>query len=278
MPDELIADRYETLEALGAGAFGDVYKVFDRQDEEVRALKLLRAGTGSLAVLARFEREFAAISRIVHPNIIRVYDFGMHGEHPYFSMEFLEGTDLRTFQETRRPPLGQGDYASYATRVAYIFHQVCDGLSAVHGHDVVHRDIKPENILVGRGKFPRAKLLDFGHAREDDGQDLTKTGTVMGTALYIAPEQAMAGDITPQADLYAVGCVLYETLTGAPPFGGKNVIDVLMGHIRQPPPDARETEPRIQAELADLVIHMLQKTPEDRPEGADAVAEILGRL
>jgi len=117
----LIADRYERMEHLGAGAFGDVWKVRDREDGAIRAVKVLKAGTGSLAVFARFEREFAAIRQISHPNVVKVFDFGMHGEHPYFTMEYLEGTELRTFIEQNCPQPGAGDYAGYQSRVAYIF-------------------------------------------------------------------------------------------------------------------------------------------------------------
>lgn len=273
-----IAGRYERIATLGSGAFGDVYKVRDAETGEIRAVKVLRSGTGNVSVMARFEREFSVISRLNHPAVVRVYDYGLHEESPYYSMEFLEGVELKEFQEQFRPPAHAVGYEIFAERIAYVFHQIADGLAAVHDAGLLHRDVKPENIFVRPSRYPRAKLLDFGHARDDDNQDLTKTGTVMGTAWYIAPEQATAADPTPAADLYSLGCCLFEALVGTPPYTGGNVIDVLMGHIRKPVPDPREKEPRVSDELAEVCRLLLQKQPPDRPDDAATVARMLGEL
>ena len=273
-----IADRYERISTLGSGAFGDVYKVRDGETGEIRALKVLRTGTDNVSVLARFEREFAVISRLEHPNVVRVFDYGLCDSGPYYSMEFLEGADLKAFIEQFRVPERAPGYEVYAERIAYVFHQVADGLAAVHAAELMHRDLKPENVIVRPSRYPRAKLLDFGHARDDDSQDLTKTGTVMGTAWYIAPEQATAADLTPAADIYSLGCCLFEALVGTPPYNGNNVIDVLMGHIRKPVPDPREREPRVSPELAEVCMHMLQKAPSERPADAKVIARVLGEL
>src|SRR5262249_24721554 len=161
-------------------------------DGALRAVKLFKPQVVSTSAMGRFEREYRSISGLSHPNIVEVYDFGVHGDRPWFSMELLEGTDLRKWVAEMRPgPHGAGD-EDYAKRSAYVFNQVADALAVVHAAGIIHRDIKPENIFVKYGRFPRAKLLDFGHAKSDqDRQNLTVTGTVLGTAWYIPPEQAM---------------------------------------------------------------------------------------
>ena len=268
---QVIADRYEVLDKLGSGAYGDVFKVWDREDKETRALKLLKAQALGATGLGRFEREYAAISRLEHSNIIRVFDFGMHGTHPYFSMELLEGTDLKAYTQERRPVEGDR-YDEYAAQAAYLFYQVADALGTVHAAGIVHRDLKPENIFVKPTRHPRVKLLDFGHARDEDNKNLTRTGTVLGTAWYIPPEQALAKPIGPSADIYSMGCVFFEALVGKPPFGGRTVVEVLMGHMQKPPPDPRTVEPRVPDALADLCLKMIQKDLSDRPATAADVA------
>jgi len=271
---EVIANRYEVLSGLGSGALGDVMKVWDRTDQAVRALKLLKPVTPGDSGFGRFQREFAAISRLEHPNIIKVFTFGMEGERPYFSMEFLEGTELGPYAVSNRPAEGMPGFEEFARKIAYVFHQVSDALAVVHEAGVIHRDLKPPNIFVKSGRFPRAKLLDFGHARDDDEKNLTQTGTVLGTAHYIPPEQAMARGVGPEADMYAMGCVMFECLAGQPPYPGRSVIDVLMGHIRKPVPDITETEPRTPEILRDLCMELMQKEPPGRP-AATTVAKLL---
>src|SRR5262245_30564541 len=272
---EVIADRYEVLEKLGAGVLGEVVKVKDRETGEIRAIKLFKPQVISPSNMGRFEREFRAIASIAHPNIVKVHDFGVHEGRPFFSMELLDGTDLRRYiAETRPAPEAPG-FDEYARRSAYVFHQIADALAAVHSAGIVHRDLKPENIFVKFGKFPRAKLLDFGHAKTGDNQNLTVTGTVLGTAWYIPPEQAMGKEIGPPADLYSLGCVMFETLTGKPPFGGRSVMEVILSHIQREAPDAREFEPRCPEKLALMCVHLMKKEPADRPQSAAEVAKAL---
>ncbi len=248
----------------------------DRTDGEIKAVKLLKPNSLVGTTLGRFQREFRVISNIDHRNIVRVYDFGMHdGGQPYFSMELLPGSDLGAWREAFRPVEGQDGYEAFAGNVAYIFHQVADALATVHRAEIIHRDLKPENIFVRPGRHPRAKLLDFGHARDNEGENLTQTGTVLGTASYIAPEQAMGRTPAPPADLYGLGCVLYQTLTGSQPFTGTSVVQVLMGHIQKPPPDPRAADPRVPDQIADLCLQLMAKDPAERPGGAQEVADLL---
>jgi serine/threonine-protein kinase len=272
---ELIADRYEVLEKLGAGVLGEVVKVRDRKDGTIQAVKLFKPQVISASNMGRFEREFRAIASIQHPNIVKVYDFGVHQDRPFFSMELLDGTDLRRYISDTRPAPEKPGYDEYARRSAYVFHQIADALATVHAAGIVHRDLKPENIFAKFGKFPRAKLLDFGHAKTGDNQNLTVTGTVLGTAWYIPPEQAMGKEIGPPADLYSLGCVMFETLTGKPPFGGRSVMEVILSHIQRAAPDAREFDPRVPEPLAILCGHLMKKEPADRPASAADVAKRL---
>lgn len=276
---ELIADRYELLGVLGRGVLGEVVKVRDRTTGAIVAMKLFKPQSVSATAIGRFEREFRAIGKLSHPNIVVVYDFGTDGVRPYFTMELLEGSDLRRFIQDQRPAEGMPGYDDYLRRVLYIFNQLADALTVVHAAGQVHRDLKPENIFVKSGRFPRAKLLDFGHAKEDDtgGQNLTVTGTVLGTAWYIPPEQAMGRPVGPAADLYALGCVLYEALMGKPPFPGTTVMDMIMAHIQREAPDATRADPRVPQEISDLIRNLMKKSPEDRPASAAIVRDILAK-
>jgi len=272
---ELIAERYEVLDKLGAGVLGEVVKVRDVRDGAMRAVKLFKPQVISPSNMGRFEREFRAIASLAHPNVVQVYDFGVHQDRPYFSMELLEGTDLRRYIADTRPAPDKPGFDEYVRRSAYVFHQIADALATVHAAGIVHRDLKPENIFVKFGKFPRAKLLDFGHAKTGDNQNLTVTGTVLGTAWYIPPEQAMGKEIGPPADLYSLGCVMFETLTGKPPFGGRSVMEVILSHIQRAAPDAREFDARIPEKFALLCCELMRKEPTERPKSAADVAAIL---
>ncbi len=276
--DARIADRYEVLGRLGEGVLGEVVRVRDLRDGSVKALKLLKPRATPSNAVARFEREFRVIKALAHPNIIRVFDSGVHGDpaegRPYFSMELLDGSDLAAWRLAHRPAEDAAGFAVYAAQLAYVGHQIADALAAVHGAGIVHRDLKPANVFVRDGRHPRIKLLDFGHARDDDGADLTRTGTVLGTATYMAPEQATGAAPAPSADVYALGCVLFEALAGRPPFEAPTVLDMLLAHVQRAAPPLADEEPRTPPEFAAVVHRLLAKDPAARPSAAEACAEL----
>jgi serine/threonine protein kinase len=274
---EVLGGRFEVLGPLGSGILGDVVRVRDATTGREKAIKLLKPERMTPSSRGRFEREFEAISRIAHPNVIRVEEWGFHGDRPFFVMELLEGDVLDVFADRTRPGPGL-NFDSFAPRIAYVFQQIADALDAVHAAGVIHRDLKPQNIIVADGRFPRAKLFDFGHAKEDDHRHLTTTGTVLGTASYIAPEHAMGRPAGPPADLYALGCVLFQALTGRTPYQGGTVLEVLLAHVNAPAPDPRTYEKRVPAELAELCLHLMRKAPAQRPASAGAVAALLARF
>jgi serine/threonine protein kinase len=274
----LIADRYRVLSPLGAGILGYVVRVHDETTGEDKAIKLFRPQNMTETSMGRFEREFQAISRIRHPNVVRVHEWGVHGGRPYFVMEYLDGDPLDVWARGARPAPDAPGYDAFAHRVAQAFRQIADALAAVHAAGVVHRDVKPDNVIVAAGDPPRVKLLDFGHSKDDDDRNLTTSGSVVGTASYMAPESASGSPPTPSADLYAVGCLLHEALVGRAPFQGASVIDVLMAHVRTPAPDPRDADPRVPAPLALLCLALMRKSPTDRPASATDVEDALARM
>src|SRR5205814_4684146 len=142
-----------------------------------KAVKLLKPERMTPSSHGRFEREFAAMKRLAHPNIVKVEEWGLHADRPYFVMELVEGEALDLFADRERPPAGAPGYEVFAARIAGVFRQVADALELVHAAGIIHRDLKPQNVIVCGGRFPVAKLFDFGHAKEDDHRHLTTTGT-----------------------------------------------------------------------------------------------------
>jgi len=300
----LVGGRYRVMTPLGAGILGYVVRVRDERTGEDKAIKFFKSQSLSESAMGRFEREFQAVSRIAHPNVVQVHEWGVHGGRPYFVMEYLEGDPLDAWAQRVRPAADAPGYDEFARAVAGVFGQIADALAAVHAAGVVHRDVKPENVIVagraadGRDRVaerstaeretseghvadftpPRAKLFDFGHSKDEDERDLTTSGTVVGTASYMAPETASGATPAPSADLYALGCLLYQALVGRPPFHGRNVMEVLMSHVQAPAPDARDVDPRAPAALAELVLALMKKSPAERPSSAADVAATLTRV
>jgi hypothetical protein len=268
---------YEILGVLGRGGMGIVYKARQTSLKRLVALKMILAGGhAGPHELARFRAEAEAIARFQHPNIVQVYEIGQHGGLPYICLEYVEGSSLS--KKLAGTPLPATSAARLAETLARAVH-------AAHERGVVHRDLKPGNILVVAGQeqadclFP--KITDFGLAKqldEDSGQ--TATGAVMGTPSYMAPEQALgkAREVGPAADVYALGAILYETLTGRAPFKGSSVLDTLeQVRTREPVPPS-QLQPRVPRDLETVCLKCLQKDPRKRYATALDLAEDLRRF
>ncbi|GGL24288.1 serine/threonine protein kinase [Phycicoccus endophyticus] len=266
----LLAGRYVLEEPIGRGGMGEVWRATDTvlgREVAVKTIDLDRVPDEAGA--ARFEREAQVTAAMSHPNVVTVHDTGVEGRTAYLVMELLPGPSLA--ERLAQGPLPLEEVVDAA-------RQVASALGAAHARGVVHRDIKPANVV--RAADGRLRVLDFGITQlgESSGsQALTATHTVMGTAEYLAPEQATGGRVDGRADLYALGCVLYALLTGRPPFRGATPVATMMQHSHDPVPDVRESRPETPAWLAGLVSALLAKDPQDRPADAAAVLEAIER-
>jgi len=253
------------MRMLGRGGMGTVYQARDRLVGDVVALKTLEFGKyANPDARERFSREVRLARRITHPHVARMHDLGTHEGHAFLTMEYVEGEDLRALLDRERP--------LPAPRAAHIALAVCEGLAAAHSAGVVHRDLKPANVLVEAGG--RVVLTDFGIARAVTGEVASETQGVVGTPLYMAPEQVSGEPVDTRADLYAVGLLLFEMLTGRAPFTGDSPWAVAMARLRQPPPDLR-LDTTVPAPLAEVVHRCLARAPEERLASAREVASAL---
>jgi len=253
---ELIADRYELEELVGTGGMSSVYRANDRLLERDVALKVLHDRfTVDGDYVERFRREARAVAQLSHPNIVTVIDRGEQDGRQFIVFEYVDGENLKTLIE-REGPLPEREAIELALQIAR-------ALGFAHEHGLVHRDVKPQNVLLNGDAG--AKVTDFGIARSLDVQGgLTQTGTVMGTSDYIAPEQARGRQVDAQSDVYSLGAVLYELLTGEVPFPGDNFVAVAMRHINEPPPSVRERRPELSPRLDAAVRRAMAKDPEER--------------
>jgi predicted Ser/Thr protein kinase len=253
---ELMAERYELEELVGTGGMSSVYRAHDRLLERDVALKVLHQQyVADTDYVERFRREARSVAQLSHPNIVTVIDRGEQDGRQFIVFEYINGENLKALVE-REGPLPEQD----AVRLAL---QIARALGFAHEHGLVHRDVKPQNVLLnGDGQ---AKVTDFGIARSLDVKGgLTQTGTVMGTSDYIAPEQARGARVDAQSDIYSLGAVLYELLTGEVPFPGDNFVAVAMRHINEPPPSVRERRPDVSPRLDALIRRAMAKEPRDR--------------
>jgi serine/threonine protein kinase/tetratricopeptide (TPR) repeat protein len=264
---ELFAGRYEIEHLLGRGGMGSVYRVRDREVAEVVALKLLDANAATPEAIERFRREVRLARRVTHRNAARTYDLGEHQNWRFLTMEYVEGESLRGFISRNRPSSGRA--------IAFAL-QMAEGLAAAHEAGVIHRDLKPANVLLERGG--RVVITDFGIARALQGTDATlHTGGLLGTPAYMAPEQIAGERIEGPADLYALGLILYEMLTGRLPFSGGSPMAVALARLHQPLPDFA-ADPNIPAALVEVLERSLARDVITRFQSANEMAEALASV
>jgi predicted Ser/Thr protein kinase len=253
---ETIAGRYELEEVVGHGGMSSVYRAHDSLLERYVALKVLHQQYNEDEdFVERFKREARSVAQLQHPNIVTVIDRGEEDGRQYIVFEFIDGENLKELV-VRKGRLGVRDALEIALEVA-------QGLAFAHEHGLVHRDVKPQNVLLnGDG---RAKVTDFGIARSLDVEHgMTQTGTVLGTSNYIAPEQASGQPVDAHTDVYSLGVVLYEMLTGEVPFPGENFVAVAMKHIQEPSPSVLDVRGDVPLRIAEMVDRALEKDPEHR--------------
>ena len=252
-PGDVVSERYRLERRLGSGATAAVWCARDRELGRAVALKLLRGDDVVPELAARFEREATILGRLSHPNVVPVVATGKHRGRPYLVMELVEGEPLTDV--LRRGPMP-------IERAVDLVAAVAAGLGAAHRAGVVHRDVKPANIVRSDDGMPR--LIDFGIARADDLTNITSTNVVVGTAAYLSPEQARGDAVGPASDVYSLGCVLYEALTGRPPFDADSAIAVVYRHVHDPPSPPSEVRPELTTAIDAVVMRCLAKAPQDR--------------
>lgn len=262
-PGTVIHDKYEVGELIGQGGMGSVYRATQLNLGRTVALKVLAPSLAAHELgRRRFEREARVAATLSHPVAVQIFDVGASGSHVYIAMELLEGAPLRDFMQDGVPLALE--------RVLEITQPLIDVLTAAHDIPLVHRDLKPENIFLEQdGERESVRVLDFGLAfveGENDMGRLTREGLVVGTPAYLSPEQAQGKQVGPPGDVYSMGCMLYELLTGWPPFLG-SWMNVLTQHLYVAPVSLRERAPDagIPSDLDALVLHMLAKQPFERP-------------
>jgi serine/threonine protein kinase len=251
----LLAGRFEILEEIGRGGMGTVFRVLDRKIGEEMALKLLRPEVAAdNTVIERFKNELKVTRRITHKNVCRMHDIHEDEGTIFVTMENVPGEDLKSLvnRAGRLSP----------DRVLLIARQIADGLSEAHRLGIVHRDLKPQNIMIDRKG--NAKIMDFGIARLLAGPDLTGAGKMIGTPVYMSPEQVDGSAVDQRTDIYAFGVILYEILVGRPPFEGDNSLSVALKHKNEAPKPPRESNPQIPEELDRLILKCLAKKKEQR--------------
>ncbi|MDC0742893.1 serine/threonine-protein kinase [Polyangium mundeleinium] len=266
---EVLDDRFVLGRRAGSGGMGTVWRAVDRITGEPVALKLLRDPEGESG--PRFLKEARILSTFEHPHVVRYVAHGIAASgEPYLAMEWLEGESLLARLE--RGALGIEESLSLARHVA-------DALGAAHARRIVHRDVKPSNLFLVGGAPDRVKILDFGIAQSGGTDALTRTGSILGTPGYMAPEQARGDrEADARADVFALGCVLFECLSGKPAFQGAHPMALLAKLLLEEPPRLRDLRPDAPEPLAALVHRLLSKDPEVRPEDGAAVREILDRI
>jgi eukaryotic-like serine/threonine-protein kinase len=251
----VLSGRYRLESKLGSGGMSTVYLARDGTLERWVAVKVMhREMSDQPDQIERFRREARAVAQLSHPNVVAVIDAGEDGGHPYIVFEYVDGETLKQRIE-RVGPLPVDEATAYAIEIGR-------GLLAAHSRRLVHRDVKPQNVLID--SEGRAKVTDFGIARSLEADGLTQTGRVLGTTDYVSPEQAMGRGVDARTDIYSLGVLLYEMLTGEVPYAAETVVGVAMKHVNEPMPDVQKKRPEVSSALAAVVERATAKEPKKR--------------
>ena len=265
---DLFAGRYEIIEELGQGGMGKVFKAFDRTINEVVAVKLIRPEISvNDKAIERFKNELKVARKITHRNVCRMHDLGVEGFFSYITMEYVPGEDLKRFIR-RAGTLSPG-------KAIHIAKQVVEGLAEAHRLGVIHRDLKPQNIMIDQDG--NAKIMDFGIARFADTERLTGSGVMIGTPEYMSPEQVDLREVDKRADIYSLGVVIYEMVSGRVPFEGETALSIAMKHKTEKARDVRELNVQVSPGFAAIISKCLAKAPGDRYQtGEELLADLDG--
>src|SRR5579863_4790493 len=254
-PGRVLGGRYRILRVLGEGGMGAVYQARDTELDRVIALKVIRPElAGDPAILQRFKQELILARHITHKNVIRIFDLGEADGIKFITMEYVDGEDLRTLLR-HRGKLDPDDAVDTAV-------QICRALDAAHTEGVIHRDLKPQNVM--RDTQGRIVVMDFGLARSLEFNGVTQTGALVGTLEYMSPEQALGGQLDQRSDLFAVGLILFEMLTGKVPYKADTAIASLMRRTQERAASASDADPSVPLDLSQIVGKCLERTPKDR--------------
>lgn len=266
MKDRVLGERYELLEKVGEGGMATVFKAHCRSLDRIVAIKILKDEFSQDQVFVQsFKTEALAAARLSHPNIVNIFDVGQEGNVHYIVMEYIEG---QTLQEiiTAEAPL-QTD------RAVEIAAMICEGIHHAHENGIIHRDIKPHNILITKRGI--VKVADFGIAQAISKKTLTFARDLVGTVHYISPEQAKGEPVTPATDIYSLGCVLYEMLTGTPPFDAESSITVALKHIHDEAIPPQRINPKVSDAVAAVICRAMEKVPVHRFSSAEEMRHVL---
>ncbi|MFC0233762.1 Stk1 family PASTA domain-containing Ser/Thr kinase [Vagococcus entomophilus] len=255
-----LSGRYKILGNIGSGGMANVYLAHDLILDRDVAVKVLRFDFQSdQGAIRRFQREALAATELVHPNIVAVYDVGEEEGMQYLVMEYVKGTDLKKYIAAHSPLSNE--------RIVSIMEQVLSAISLAHSHRIIHRDLKPQNILVDEDNT--VKITDFGIAIALSETSITQTNTLLGSVHYLSPEQARGSMATRQSDIYALGIILYELITGKVPFEGESAVSIALKHFQSEVPSVRDFRPTIPQPLENVVLHATAKEASDRYVSAD---------
>lgn len=267
--ESIFAERYEILEELGKGGMGEVYRVKDQTLEEEMALKIIKPEIAAhQGTIERFKNELKIARKIAHKHVCKMYDLHQENETPYITMEYVKGEDLKNLIRVK------GRLTQEEAIV--IAGQVCEGLTGAHELGVIHRDLKPQNIMID--EKGNAKIMDFGIARSIEAQGVTQSGMMIGTPDYMSPEQAEGEEADQRSDIYALGVILYEMVTGSVPFKGETAFSVALKHKSALPTEPKKLNPEISDDLSRLILICMEKDRERRYQTAEALLDDLRNI